>query len=121
MYKAIQRWKHLEVGSGVGTDARVVVLLQVRLERRRALRLVSQGRAGAGHQVGIILGDTVLLLAPHTPAHERDTSEQESTADTANHAPDNGLVLVAYASTTRFGVGLGRKGLDRHASGGEEG
>lgn len=93
----------LKVGSGVGTAAGVVVLFEVGLEGRRVvLGLVAEGRTSAGHEIGVVLSHAALLLAPHAPAHECYASEQKRTADTADYAANDGLVLVAQPAAASF-------------------
>jgi hypothetical protein len=75
-----------------------VVLLEVRLEGRSVvLGLVAEGSTRVGHQISIVLGNAI-LAAPHAPAHERDASEEDGTADAANDTADDALALGAKAA-----------------------
>lgn len=91
----------LEVGRRIRSAARVVVLLEVRLEGRGAvgvLRLVTKSSAGVEVQVVVVGGDLVLALL-HAPEHKCDATKKQSTADTADYSTDNALVGTAQAAT----------------------
>lgn len=75
-----------------------MILLEVALERRVALAgLVAERGARASHEIGVVLGDA-LLLAPHAPAHDGDAAQQDGTADATDDAADDGLLLAAEAA-----------------------
>ena len=90
----------LEVGSGIWTSTRVVVLLEVRLEGRgtgAVLRLVSKRSAGVEVQIIVVSCDLALALL-HAPEDESNAAEKERTTDTANDTTDNLLVGVAQST-----------------------
>jgi len=75
-----------------------VILLEVGLERRGpVVRLVAQGSAGAGHQIGIIVRHAA-LAATHAPEDHGDGTQEDSTADATDHTADDLLVGVAEAA-----------------------
>lgn len=92
----------LKIGSRVWSATRVVVLLEVGLEGACvAVRFVAKGGACAGHQVCVVFGDT-LLLSPHAPAYDSNTTEKDGATDATHNTADNGLVggAEAAAATT---------------------
>lgn len=114
-----RRW--LEVGCCVGAAAGVVVLLEVRLEGRgaRVGGLVAEGRAGAGHEVVVVLGDSALALL-HAPEDEGDAAEEEGAADAADDAANDLLVAVAQAAAAAAGRALGLGGVGDGGGAGAE-
>lgn len=88
----------LEIGSGVGASSRVVVLLEIGLEGRGscARGLVSEGSTSTGHQIIIVLGNSVLLLL-HAPEDKGDTAKKKSTTNSTNDTSNDVLVGLAQA------------------------
>jgi len=97
----------LEVGCCVGASAGVVVLLEVRLERRgtSVVALVTESGAGAGHEVVVVLGDAALALL-HAPENKSNTAEEESTTDTSNNTTDDLLVALAQTAAAAATVAV---------------
>lgn len=86
----------LEVCSGIWSATRVVVLLEVGVEGACRAGLVAEGSTGASHEVGVVLGDA-LLLAPHAPADDGNAAEEDGTAYAADDTADDCLLLGAEA------------------------
>lgn len=97
----------LEVGRCVGTSAGVVVLLEVRLERRGTcvVALVTKSGTGAGHEVVVVLGDAALALL-HAPENKSNTAEEKSTTDTSNNTTDDLLVALAQTAAAAATVAV---------------
>jgi hypothetical protein len=92
----------LEVSSRIWASTGVVVLLEVRLEGRgtgAVLGLVTKSGASAGHEVIVVFVDARLALL-HAPEDESDTAEEESTADSTDHASNDLFLGCADAAST---------------------
>lgn len=101
---------HLEVGSRIRASTGVVVLLEIRLEGRSTraiLLLVSEGRSSSGHEVVIVLVDTRLALL-QAPEDEGDTTKEEGTAYSTDHATNNLLVGITETASIIATVRLRR-------------
>lgn len=89
----------LEVGRRVWSSTRVMILLEVGLERSVAVcgaagLLISKSRTRAGHQIIVVFSDAI-LTAPDSPAHDGNTTKKDSTTNAANDSADDFLVAVA--------------------------
>lgn len=88
----------LEIGSRIWSATRVVVLLEVRLEGAcAAVRFVAESGTCAGHQIRVVFGDA-LLLSPHAPAYDGNTTEKDGTTDATDNTANDGLVGGAEAA-----------------------
>lgn len=93
----VQPDSSLEVGCRIRPSARVVVLLEIGLERRgtsAVLRFVTEGSAGVEVEI-VIIGSHLVLPLLHAPEHESNAAEEQGTAYTSHDASNNLLVAVA--------------------------
>lgn len=90
----------LEVGCRIGAPTGVVVLFEVRLERRGAvdiLGFISQGRASTKCHI-VVIGRNIVLTLLHAPEDESDAAQEKDTTNTTDNATDNVLVGLAQAA-----------------------
>jgi hypothetical protein len=111
----------LKVGSRVWPSTRVMILFEVRLERRgpgAVLRLVAERSASVEVEV-VVVGSHLVLTLLHAPEHEGNATKKERTANATDDTTDDLLVGVAQAAVAAVAAGLhfGRVGVRRLPSG----
>jgi hypothetical protein len=95
----------LEIGCRIRSTSRVMVLLEVALERRvcsSRCGLVAKSGPGVEVEVIIVRRDA-LLAAPHAPAYEGNATKQKGTSYTADYSADNALLFFREAAAGAFG------------------